>query len=37
MMGTKGNSKMTDREAYKFMRWGIVALSLLLAVSIIPH
>ena len=36
-MDTKEKSKMTDREAYKFMRWGILALSLLLAVSFIPH
>ncbi len=37
VMDTKEKSKMTDREAYKFMRWGILALSLLLAVSFIPH
>lgn len=36
-MESKQNKKMSDREAYKFMRWGIVAVSLLLAISNIPH
>ena len=36
-MDNQEKNKMTDREAYQFMRWGIVAVSLLLAFSIIPH
>ncbi len=36
-MNEKEKNTMTDREAYQFMRWGIVAVSLLLAISTIPH
>jgi hypothetical protein len=36
-MDTKERNKMSDREAYKFMRWSILAVFLLLAFSNIPH
>lgn len=37
IMKRNDNQKMSDREAYKFMRWAILTLSLVLAFSNIPH